>query len=99
MKLILFSARPWSFSDEKTGEMRAGVTVQYSDGIAVNAGKEKGIFPMTITAPSTIWDQLTVVPGVYECDLKMRPGKDNKATLTLGAAKFLEPLSLASVCE
>lgn len=99
MKLILFSARPWSFTDEKTGEMRNGVTVQYSDGIAVNAGKEKGIFPMTMSAAPELWAQLTTLPAVYECDLKMRPGKDNKAQLTLGSAKFVEPLSLASFCE
>jgi hypothetical protein len=99
MKLILFSARPWSFKDDKTGQQRDGVTVQYSDGIAVNAGNEKGIFPMTFSASPEIWHQLTTLPAVYECDLKMRPGKDNKATLTLTGVKFVEALSLAAVCE
>jgi hypothetical protein len=99
MKLILLSAKPWAMADEKTGEMRSGVVVHYSDGIAANSPQERGIFPMKISAGVELWGQLGALPGVYECDLKMRPSRDGKASLTLLGVKFVESLSLASVLE
>ena len=99
MKLILLSAKPWAMADEKTGEMRSGVVIHYSDGQAANSSQERGIFPMKISAGADLWSQLGALPGVYECDLKMRPGREGKASLTLVGVKFVEPLSLAAVLE
>lgn len=99
MKLILLSAKPWTMADEKTGELRSGVVVHYSDGIAASSPQERGIFPMKISASADLWGQLQTLPGVYECDLKMRPGRDGKASLTLAGVKFIDSLSLVSVLE
>ncbi|WP_160174778.1 hypothetical protein, partial [Caballeronia grimmiae] len=51
--------------------------------------KSAGYKPTKISGTFEAFDQARVagLPGVFEIDFATRPGKDNKATLTLVAAK------------
>lgn len=99
MKCLVFSARQYAFTDQDTNRQVSGVTIQYSDGYSTDDANQRGIFPLSVSAGSEIWNDLRHLPGVYELDFRQRPGKNNRAVLSLVGLKFVEPLSLDSLFE
>lgn len=88
---MILSARRYEFDDEKSRRIE-GTTVTYLADECSDDPMLKGMLPLTITAPVSVFHQLEALPGVYEIDLKMRPGKGGKAAISLVAARFCEPL-------
>lgn len=91
MQVLILSARPYQFPNEKTGEMLEGVTVVYADVLAPIEEREQGTAGtpvMKVTAPWALREAFGQAPAVYECEFRMRPGKDNKPTLSLSRASF-----------
>ena len=99
MKCIVFSARQYAFNDEETKRRVEGVTIQYSDGLSLNEENQRGLFPLSVSAGLDIWHDLRQVPGVYELDFRQRPGKNNRAVLTLAGVKFVAPFPLDGITE
>lgn len=94
MKCIILSARRYDFADDK-GKQVAGVSVHYIEGKPLQDADERGNIPLKISATPETWGKLRDLPGVYDCDFRQRPGKDNRPTLTLTGVQFVSPLALA----
>jgi hypothetical protein len=90
---VLLSARRYQFADDKTGRAVEGVTLTYLTGDAETTGDQRGMFPLSITAPFEVFGTLTEVPGVYDMDFKQRPGKGGKPTLQVVGLRFKQALT------
>ncbi|HHX80912.1 MAG TPA: hypothetical protein GX692_07610 [Acholeplasmataceae bacterium] len=69
MAIVLF-ANPWSMEDEKTGQRREGVTVEYviSENLkpVVNEDGSVGFKPYKESLHISKMPQVIKVPGIYE---------------------------------
>lgn len=97
MKCIILSARRYDFEDATSKKHVQGVTVNYIEGKPLQEADERGSFPLKITGTPETWGKLAVLPGVYECDFRQRPGKDNRPTLTLTDVHFVSPLGMDGI--
>jgi hypothetical protein len=84
MSLIL-SADKWSMPDERTGEVRSGVTVWCVDNYRSDSADSLGYKPVKLSVDSKIFPVLekSGLPGLYHVDLALRPGKEAKPTPTV----------------
>jgi hypothetical protein len=84
-KAILLSADVWEMQDEKTGQIRKGVSVwyitEYRDPSEVNS---TGYKPAKVTADFSLWQKLhNQLPCRASMHYASRPGPAGKATLVL----------------
>jgi hypothetical protein len=95
-RVLVLSADTWEMPDERTGEIRKGVSVWYVNSYREDDVKSVGFKPTKLAGTFEAFDQLRVggVPSMYEVDFGTRPGKDNKASLTLIGAKHVGKVDL-----
>jgi len=87
MLAIVLGYRRYSFADDKTGELIEGFTLDYVDPFTHHLSEDRHGLPcFSISTRNAL--ALEAVPGVYELDIQMRPGKGNKPTMTLLSAEF-----------
>lgn len=94
MEVVVLSARKWSFVDEKTGQVRDGVSVWYVDNVdfVPNVGNDmKGCELLKATLPVGRFGDFIDVPGVYDCDMQLR-SRQNVPYLHVGGFRFVRPL-------
>lgn len=84
-RVLLCSVDTWDMADEKTGEMRRGITVWYLNEYREDAVGQFGFKPTKVGAVPELLQVLTTtkLPAVADVDFGSRPGAQNKATLTL----------------
>jgi hypothetical protein len=91
---LVLNAKRYSFSNDD-GEKVEGTTLQYLDPEeTVQEANRQGVEVMTISAPLDFYEQLQVLPGLYDLGFKQRPGKNGRPTLAVTSARFLESASL-----
>ncbi len=95
-KVLILSASKWSLTDEKTGELRKGVSLHYVSDYREDTATEVGFKPIKTSADDTVFDavQKGGVPGMYNIETRSRPGKDGKPTLTVVGAQFAKRVPL-----
>lgn len=95
-KALVLSADAWEMADEKTGELRKGVSVWYVSNYREDDVKSAGFKPTKLAGTFEAFDALRAsgLPGLFELDFATRPGAQNKATLTLVAAKHVGKVEL-----
>ncbi len=88
-RALILSGDAWEMPDEKTGEVRSGVSFWYVSDYREDDARSAGYKPTKISGTFEAFDMVRTagLPGVFDIDFATRPGKDNKATLTLVAAK------------
>jgi hypothetical protein len=97
MKYLVLSARPYDFQDEKTGRRVKGTTVNYCalDEIITDteaAGGLRGVSVLKGPAAEGVNTQLAILPGFYDCEIRLRMNGAGKPEATLASARFLSPL-------
>lgn len=97
MKVLILSARTYDFEDNQ--KRVQGVTVNYVEGEPEVASDRRGVFPLTISASSEVWNSLHELPGIYDADFRQRPGKNNRPTLMLTGVKFVASARLLNALE
>lgn len=95
-RALVLSADAWEMPDEKTGEIRKGVSVWYVSNYREDDVKSAGFKPTKLAGTFESFDQLRTagLPGVFDLDFATRPGAQNKASLTLVAAKHINKVDL-----
>lgn len=83
--LILGKNNPYSFSDEKTGQVFEGQKISYLS----SQKNENGYLPIQISLDLELAKKVTKVPGVYTARYGVVPGKSNKPQITLVDLNFL----------
>ncbi|MDC7832355.1 hypothetical protein [Pseudomonas benzopyrenica] len=84
-RVLILSADKWAMPDEKTGEIRNGVSVWYVNDYREDTADAFGFKPTKISADPSLLDELrgAKLPAVFEADYGSRPGAQNKPTLTI----------------
>ncbi len=90
-RCLLLSARRYDFSDAQ-GKRVSGVKVSYVTGDVEAQDEERGLAPLSISAPLELWPELMALPGLYDVDFKQRSGVNGKPTLQLVKVCLLQPL-------
>lgn len=84
-RVLILSADKWAMPDEKTGEIRNGVSVWYVNDYREDTHDAFGFKPTKISADPSLLDELrgAKLPAMFEADYGSRPGAQNKPTLTI----------------
>ena len=95
-KIIILYARPWSLTDEKTGQQRSGVSVQYVLGDTLkptsdSTTNQKGYTICKESISNETGIKLATVPAVYSATFTMR-AKSGKNVLALSDIEYLEEI-------
>lgn len=98
-KVLVLSVRRFNFTSEKSGELIRGITVEYIDpgSELVGAGDRRGLPAFSIGGDLSLDGSFTAVPGVYEIDLRMRPGLKGRPTLQLSGATLVKGVKSAEI--
>lgn len=73
--VTLLYAKPYSFMDEKTAEMKTGISAYYIDTIdqkPQEINEEKGYMPTKVNIPTELKNQIRDVPGNYEIEMDLQ---------------------------
>lgn len=94
--IILHASKPWEMTDEKTGEKRTGVSLQYmmTTDLAPRFDSVTGESGCVVTKQSISVEAakaLVDVPGIYNADMVLR-AKSGKNVLEVSTVVFLTPL-------
>jgi len=89
--VLVLSADRWQLTDEKTGEIRAGILLHYVNQYREASDKAVGLRPTKISATTEVFDAIRKAgaPGFYKLDFRTRPGKESKPTLLAARAEFV----------
>lgn len=95
-KALVISADRYEFTDEKTGEIRKGVTVNYINDYREDTEMSVGLKPTKISANAEVFDAIRAgtAPALYELDFRTRPGKEGKPTLQLVKATLVKTIDV-----
>lgn len=96
-RCIVLGARSYDFTDKDTGRAVQGVNLTYLVDAAPDAEDRRGFEPLTIGTSQEVFDSLGACPGLYEMDVRQRPGPRGRPALYCTALRLLRPLDLASV--
>jgi hypothetical protein len=94
MEYLVQALNNWKFEDEKTKEIKEGVTVYYIDNRPTNDDGKLGYFPIKVTASIEIRKDIQKVPGYYDLDFSMKPDAKGKPTLLLRSLSFSKEAKL-----
>lgn len=97
MKALVLGSRTWEMTDKETGEIRSGVKLTYIDPVAEEAGDVRGFHPMALSGPGSMASEVKDIPGIYELDIRMRPGQANRPTLSLVGCSFVQSVNIAEI--
>ena len=94
--VFVLSADNWEFPDERTGEIRRGVTITYVNNYRQSSERSLGLRPTKAPATSDAFDSIKKggAPALYRLDFRTRPGKEAKPVLTVSAAEFVRLVEL-----
>lgn len=95
-KALILSADSWSMPDEKTGEIRKGVSVWFVNDYRDDTEEAVGFKPTKVSADVELLPMLrsAKLPAVFNMHYGSRPGAQGKATLTLIKADKIASVNL-----
>ena len=98
-RALILSCDTWEVSDEKTGEIRKGLSVWYVNDYRADTQDSFGFKPTKINADISLLDHLrgAKLPALFDLDLGSRPGAQGKATLTLTGLTKIQAVNLFAV--
>lgn len=99
-KIILLYANPYSITDEKTGEIKKGITCNYYFNTSLSSMRNEdgsvGQRPAKCSVPYTCQPKMSFAPAIYDAEFDMKIGSDGKPVLTIIDLDFVEKLQLVS---
>lgn len=94
-RALITSADTWEMTDERTGELRRGLSVWYLNEYREDTNTAIGSKPTKVSGSQELLDEMRgKVPGLFEMQYGSRPGAQGKATLTLVGVKFIRSVDL-----
>lgn len=88
---LILSADKYSIPDSKTGEIQNLHQVWMSNDYRVATDTEKGCKPMKVLVEAPVFAEIMKcdLPGLFNVDVKMRPGKGNALAATVVGFQFI----------
>jgi hypothetical protein len=89
MQIKVLTVSRYNFTDEKTGRKTVGSKIMY-EGSSVNTDTKRGIEVLQINSDRyEAFDHFTTVPGKYEVDFNMVPGKNGQVKMVYESSKLV----------
>lgn len=97
-RALVLSVDKWEMVDERTGELRKGLSVWYVNEYRDDTDDAFGYKPTKVSASPELLDMFrkAKLPSLCEMHYGSRPGAQGKATLTLINADLIGNLKLFS---
>lgn len=95
MKYLVLSAKPYEFTNIKTGESIKGVSVSYVNKKPSLRNNEFGYPPLIINSQSLDGfkdEDFKQIPAIFDMEFEQVTGKDHKPTLLLTGMEFVAPV-------
>lgn len=96
MKCVVLYTKPWDMTDERTGERRTGITVEYvmADSMfpVVNEDGSKGVRHCKESLDTNKLLKIKEVPGYYNLTFALKPGSKGKPQIKLDDMEYLGPV-------
>lgn len=82
---LILSADKWEMPDERTGELRRGVSIWFVNDYRDDTALAIGMKPTKVGGDVAMFELLknAKLPAVFDLDYGSKPGKDGKPTLVL----------------
>lgn len=98
-KALILSADAWEMPDERTGEIRKGVSVWYVNDYREDTQTAVGFKPTKVSADSSMIEVLRTakLPSLFDLHFGSRPGAQGKATLTLVSISHIADVDVFTV--
>jgi len=95
-RALVLSVDKWEMADERTGEIRKGLSVWYVNEYREDSDEGFGYKPTKVSADLSLLDTFrkAKLPSMCEMNYGSRPGAQGKATLTLTEATIVANLNL-----
>lgn len=95
-RTLVLSADKWRMTDEKTGEIREGVSVQYVTDYRDESASAVGYRPLKVQAIAEVFEAIKKggAPGLYDLDMRTRPGREGQTTVMAVRASHIRKVSL-----
>ena len=91
-EVVVLSARRYSMTDEKTGELVQGTKIEYvEDWDPQPQQNKRGLSVLSANFPYELYDSLGDVPAVYSADFQLVAGARGKATVAMTNLHYREP--------
>ncbi len=101
IEYIVLTVQAWSFNDEKTKELKEGISIHYIDPASKFDEKEKiGSKLIKTTADIKLFDKFKELPGIYEFQLGIESvsvGKEQKVVLQ--DVEFIKSVDFANLLK
>jgi hypothetical protein len=90
MKIIVLAARNWELRDDKTGEIRSGVSIEGTEAMVSNEKDYKGSGFVNYSASDEAWNDLKAIqlPAICDVEVGVKKGKD-RAGKSIGIMTIL----------
>lgn len=98
MLIMLLSSRPYSFTDETSGEVKTGTSIRFISNQSDMTNDVNGCQPMKASVTQdSIRETLakTQFPAVCDVDIEIKAGAADKAGIVFTSIKVLKPFGLA----
>jgi len=95
-KCIILGTKSYNFENDKK-EKISGAKISYILENKSTKESENGYLPLQASVKLEILGQLKEVPGVYDVQFGMVPGKNNKPTLDITGFNFIKPVDLSNL--
>lgn len=90
--VVVLSARRYSMTDDKTGELVQGTKIEYvEDWDPQPQQNKRGLSVLSANFPYETFDRLGDVPAVYSADFRLVAGARGKPTVALTNLSYREP--------
>ena len=95
-RCLVLSADKWRMVDDKTGEAREGISVHYVTDYREESSNAVGFKAMKIPAVPEVFEAIKKggAPGLYDLEMRTRPGKEGQTTVMAVRAVLLRKVSL-----
>lgn len=95
-KCLILGTKSYSFENDKN-ERIEGAKISYILENKSMKENENGYLPLQTTGKLEILGQIKEVPGVYDVEFGMVPGKNNKPQLEITGFKFIKSCDLSNL--
>lgn len=96
MKVLITGVKSYDFTNGD-GQKIEGAKISYLGNKPSVKQGETGFTPMQITCNKEILLGIEALPGIYEADFEMVPGRNNKPEMAITGFTFLYEVDIAAL--